>query len=203
MQRDASHARTVGAVSAEIMDKFLDADEALAHIVLWRDGKTTISDIFNKTLCIPKKYIKKYSRVVQTEDLSQIAYAAHIAAIHSFPINSGINFFGWAGNTIRRDIVDHIKHIRRMDIVADVLKEASLCVLSECECPEQAYTSKECRVGLSRAVNKIGEVNKRAILELMSESPVTHQSGTYFKHQKQVARSLKALTEFKDLRDYI
>ena len=183
--------------------KYFDSDEALAHIILLRDGRTTIDYVFEKTKFIPQRYINRYSRIANVEDLKQVVYTAHVAAIRHFPINSGINFFGWAGTTIRREIVEHIKAINRSGAVIDRVKQFRVCLLGMCEHPEQEYIAKECSTKLFTALSEIGDVNRREVLDYIGDARTIHEDGTYFKRRKGLSRAISALSEFKSLQEYV
>jgi RNA polymerase sigma factor (sigma-70 family) len=180
-----------------------DADEARAHIILLRDGLEKIDVIFERTKFIPNKYIKKYGIITSVEDVSQIAYMAHTLAIQTFPINSTVNFFGWAGHTIRREIVDFVRKQKRYKVAAERLKKVGVDLLGTCEHPEQEYLSSEFARVLDTALNSIGAKNKKAIIEQFLDEDCVYNTESYFKRRKRISGSLSRLSAYTPLRDYL
>lgn len=184
--------------------KYFNAEEARAHLILVRDGLSTVDYVFEKTKFIPNRYIGRYRRISIIEDLRQIAYTAHIAAIQSFPVNSDMNFFGWASQTIRREVVDYIKYSKRVSSASDGLKKSGVSILGTCEHPEDSYLLNERDRQLAAALRSIGKKNSRAITEsfLDGGSP-THNDTSYFKRRKRLSQSLNELKRFRMLREYL
>jgi RNA polymerase sigma factor (sigma-70 family) len=186
-----------------MQDSQYDADEARAHIILLRDGLEKIDSIFEKTKSIPKKYIRKYFRIARLEDLAQVAYTAHILAIQTFPVNSSVNFFGWASHTIRREIIDFIREQKRYRMASERAKKSGQTLLGSCEHPETEYLQYECTSMLNRAINSLGEKNRQAVIEKFANDDGGYFTESYFKRKKRVEHSLARLSSCKALKDYL
>jgi RNA polymerase sigma factor (sigma-70 family) len=187
--------------NSTIISKF-DADEAHAHIILVRDGLESINIVFEGTKFIPNKYIWKYSRHSNIEDIAQIAYAAHIFAIQTFPLHSTHNFFGWAGHTIRREIIDSIRIQKRNNEAADKLKKYGISLISESKYPEEEYFNKEFDTVINAALAAIGNKGRRAIIEGFLESKGTY-TDSYHKRRQLISAALARLSANKSLQDFI
>lgn len=180
-----------------------DADEACAHIILLRDGLESIDEIFAATKYLPDRYIKKYKRISGLEDIKQIAYAAHILAIQTYPVNSRVNFLGWAGQTIRREIVDFVRSQKRYGLASERVKSEGETLLGTCEEPEQEFLRQEFSAVLSKALDSIGAKNRAIVSQKYLDEGIEHMSESYFKRKKRIESSLYRLSAVKELKEYL
>jgi RNA polymerase sigma factor (sigma-70 family) len=180
----------------------LDAEEAKAYLILVRDGLFSIDEFFNKTKFIPDKYAGKYYKLTRMEDLRQIAYAAHIVAIQTFPVNSDFNFFGWASQTIRREIIDRLRDQRRYNAASERAEKEGVTLLGHCEHPEEYFFEHEFSTILEKALQSIGMKNHRAIHEHFIAEGLEYESESYFKKRRRIQFSLNSLKSNVQLRDY-
>ena len=180
--------------------KEFDAEEARAHIILLRDGLYSVSDIFNRTKSVPDRYIRKYWRTSGLEDIKHIAYAAHIYAIQTFPVNSSMNFFAWAANTVRREVVQSIRLLKRhKDAVAALSKSGEFCVGS-CEEPEESFLGKERSQVITKHMLGMGKKNFDVITSYIDDEQVYGLS--YFKQKKRREYCFNELRKLPELRDF-
>lgn len=183
--------------------KQLDSEEARAHIIQLRDGVLGIDAIFQMTMFIPNRSIRKYSRISDIEDLSQMAYTAHIVAIQTFPVNSTIDFFGWAVQTIRREIIAFIRKQKRCEAAVKRARVAGETLLGTSEHPECAYINSEMDRRIAVAMGTLGTKARSALIDKFSHNNSDYATESYFKRKKQLDRAMKHISGFDYLREYL
>ena len=186
-----------------MQSNYCNSEEVRAHIILLRDGLEKIDTVFSKTRFVPDRCVKKFSRVSHIEDIQQIAYAAHVVAIQSFPVNSTVDFFAWASQTIRREIVDSIRKQKRYDSSSTHAKRAGITLLGTCEHPECAYMDSERLRHITLAVDSLGLKPKAILMERFGHNESNYLVGSYFKRQKLLDSTLQRMSQFSELREYL
>lgn len=183
-------------------DRF-DAEEARAHIILLRDGLFPLSELFERTKFVADRYLYRHAKLIGFEEARQISYSAHVLAINTYPINSEYNFFGWAGNTIRREIIDYIRQNNRVTEAAARLADSGETVMGSVVDPESDLFNHEMSKAVGLALNSMGSRLRREIIDHYLVDKPEHFSDTYFKRRRKLNFAIDVLKGKAELREYL
>ena len=172
---------------------------------LFRDNEhrsENIIKIFNSSRFIANRLTSKYRKFEIYSDVKQIAHIALYEAIKTYPHEKNISFYGWAFNTVRREVIktirNYLKYQDKCPLAANACASAMITI--DYNTPEEIFFETEMRHELRRAVASTGHINEYIIKNVfnLDENDDEEQKISQYKINKKLNFALNSLKLHKD-----